>query len=658
MHKLLFYPRMAFHNLLKNRQTYFPYLLTCLGTYMASYIYMTIAYNKGLEQMRGADNMKTIMELGVVIIGIFAAVFLFYTNSFLIKRRKKELGLYCILGMEKRHVGLILLFEVLLTFLVCVILGTLGGYVFGRLLFLLLLRIVNFQVPLKFYFSARAFFSTTLFFSAIFAENLLNNILQGRLANPVDLLLGSSRGEREPRASWILAVAGAAALALGYTISVTTQSPLEALTVFFCAVLLVIFGTYALFTSGSIVLLKTLRKKKDFYYRPQNFISVSGMIYRMKQNAVGLANICILSTMVLVVLSATISLYMGQKGTINTRYPNDLAVTARERELNADAVSRILEEEAEQFGIGITGSFSYHYANVMTLRNGSGISVLPDVDNANMRNNLFILNLLPLEEYNALAGTQAVLADDEALGFPIKGSLGTDALLVGDLSLKYRELDSFPLAEKRDYIYQEECWLVVNENTAQRIADQLNTDYLPLVLWSQRQCMDLTGDAKDCYEFSLAAKDRLYQEAEVSLVESRQTAEADFYILNGGFLFLGIFMGMLFMMAAALIIYFKQMSEGYDDHQRFEIMQKVGMDDREIRKTISKQILMVFFLPLLTAVLHMCFAFPVVSKLLMMFGLFDRRLFFLCTMAAAGVFGVFYVLIYHRTAKVYYRLVK
>lgn len=405
MHKLLFYPRMAFHNLLKNRQTYFPYLLTCLGTYMASYIYMTIAYNKGLEQMRGADNMKTIMELGVVIIGIFAAVFLFYTNSFLIKRRKKELGLYCILGMEKRHVGLILLFEVLLTFLVCVILGTLGGYVFGRLLFLLLLRIVNFQVPLKFYFSARAFFSTTLFFSAIFAVNLLNNILQVRLANPVDLLLGSSRGEREPRASWILAVAGAAALALGYTISVTTQSPLEALTVFFCAVLLVIFGTYALFTSGSIVLLKTLRKKKDFYYRPQNFISVSGMIYRMKQNAVGLANICILSTMVLVVLSATISLYMGQKGTINTRYPNDLAVTARERELNADAVSRILEEEAEQFGIGITGSFSYHYANVMTLRNGSGISVLPDVDNANMRNNLFILNLLPLEEYNALAGT-------------------------------------------------------------------------------------------------------------------------------------------------------------------------------------------------------------------------------------------------------------
>ncbi|WP_406542331.1 FtsX-like permease family protein [Clostridium ljungdahlii] len=356
----LFYPRLAVINIKKNSKTYFPFILTCICTIMMFYIMHAISINKGLDGASGSESLKTLLFLGTIVIGIFSAIFLFYTNSFLIKRRKKEIGLYNVLGLEKKHIAKILFFECIFTSVISLTAGLIGGIILNKLMFLLLIKMLNFKVSFGFSISVPSIIKTLIVFCSIFFVTLLSNLFQIKILKPIELLKGSEQGEKEPKTKWIMTIIGLAALCGGYGIALNVKSPLAALNLFFGAVILVMIGTYALFTAGSIAVLKFLRKQKNFYYKTGHFISVSGMMYRMKQNAVGLANICILSTAVLVMLSTTISLYAGMEDILKLRYPRDIVVTAKEtNKSQIQKLDETLNSELKNGKIDMKGKLYY-----------------------------------------------------------------------------------------------------------------------------------------------------------------------------------------------------------------------------------------------------------------------------------------------------------
>jgi putative ABC transport system permease protein len=366
-----FYPKLALVNLKKNGNTYIPYILTCIGSIVAFYTMVSIHSNKGLEKMSGFENLKMILFLGIIVIGIFAVIFLFYTNSFLIKRRKKELGLYSILGLEKKHIARVLFYETVFVMVISLSLGLISGILIGKLLFLLLLNIVHFKSPLSFHIDYWGLLITAGVFLAIFGLTLVTNFLQVQLSNPIDLLKGGQHGEKEPKSSWIVTLIGIVSLGTGYGIALSVKTPLEALMLFFVAVVFVIIGTYALFISGSITLLKRLKKNRKFYYQSRNFIAVSGMIYRMKQHAVGLANICILSTMVLVTLSTTVSLYVGQEGMRRDFYPLDVSLVSEAGSADFKEIETVIETEKTKAGVASRDEISFQLARFRAFQEGS-----------------------------------------------------------------------------------------------------------------------------------------------------------------------------------------------------------------------------------------------------------------------------------------------
>lgn len=647
-----FYAKLAFTNLKNNRSTYFPYLLTCIVSIITYYTMHSISLNQGLSQMPGTAILSTIFALGTIVIAIFSTVLLFYTNSFLIKRRKRELGLYSILGLEKRHVALVLFYETLFTSVIALVLGLLGGLLFSKLLFLILLNLLHFNVSLVFTVSVPALLCTLGLFSCIFLLTLLYNLIHIHLANPINLLRGGQQGEREPRASWLLTLIGVLALAGGYLIALLVKSPLSALLLFFVAVILVILGTFALFTSGSVAFLKLLRKNKRFYYQPGNFISVSGMIYRMKQNAAGLASICILSTMVLVTISATVSLYFGQKDLSQNLYTTDVVIPYSGEEQDAQRVQEQIDLLAPRHQVTVTDRWDYWKFSLYTERVGTHF--LPET-NTDLTRPVCYADLIPLEDYNRLSGQAVSLEPDEVLLFTNSEPLDSDTAQVGDITLRIREtLTEFPIpVSSGDGAMPTYYFVVKDREVALALGESLGYQGkpTPLITFNLEGADDDKLVFADDLDTGLASVHNLY-------VKSRVAMERNWFATYGGFLFLGLFLGALFMMATVLIIYYKQISEGYDDHARFEIMQKVGMSKREVRATIRKQILLVFFLPLAAAVIHMIFAFKVVCRLLTLFGMTSVSLFLLCTVLTIVVFAGLYALVYSLTAKTYYKLVE
>lgn len=658
-----FYIRMALTNLKKNRQTYFPYLLTCILTICMFFIFQVLAYNDGLNHMGGGKDMAVILGTGSYIIGIFAVIFLYYTNSFLIKQRKKELGLYCILGLEKKHVARILAWETIMTYLFCMILGIISGFVLGKLVFLVLLKLVNLKVSLSFGLAPKALLSSMTLFLCIFGLNLVTNIFHVRMVNPIELLRGGNKGEKIPKVSWWLALVSVICLGSGYYIAIVTQNPMEAFAKFFLAVILVIVGTYALFTAGSIALLRVLKNNKKFFYKPKNFIAVSGMVYRMKQNAVGLANICILSTMVLVMIAGSVSLYVSQEKTIRYRFPHDLQVNKLESVEQIAGIDRILEEMTADSKVSVADEFYFSYQDIYTYKeDGKYVNA-----NEGMYGNYVTMDsvqqssftIIPLEDYNRIEQKQVSLMDDEVLVFSIKDSIKGNVLQIGEEEFRIQEkLETSILGKKDPYaIFDENILIVKDKEAGERICRAAGLQ--PEVNgWTLEWNCDIDGKKDDCVDFSYAFVDRVHNEVSSGYVDSMYTSLSGWYISFGGILFIGIFLGILFVMAAVLIIYYKQVSEGYEDHERFLIMQKVGMSHDEVRSSIRKQVSMVFFLPLIVAVIHVMFAFPMISRLLVMFNLTDIRLEFICTCVTVVVFALVYSLVYMRTAKVYYRLVR
>lgn len=662
-----FYPKLAWSNLGKNRRIYFPYIAACTITAAMLYMMASLASNAGLENLpTGTDLTQSILGFGVWVCIIFIAIFLFYTNSFLIKNRQKEFGLYNILGMEKRHIARVIGFEMLYTAGISAALGIVLGVLFDKLAFMLLLKMCSADIPLGFSFSVQGALYVAGLYAAVFLLIFFKSVSKVHFSKPIELLRGGRAGEREPKSKWIMAVLGVACIGAGYFISVTTLNPTKAAARFFIAVILVIIGTYFLFIAASVVFLKLLRKNKAYYYKLRHFISVSGMLYRMKQNAVGLASICILSTMVIVTISSTLSLWAGLNDMIYERYPSDYMIscsTEIECPEILEGTAAFVEKSLTECGIKSSNEALYRYARYTAALKDDIIST--ERRSADELTSTCRVEFIPLEDYNRCMGMSKALSDGEILLYVYRSSYSYDDITID--GTKYH------IAEKlTDYMKNGEHAALVFPSFC-----------VVLPTMAQVSAAGLSGDVGCCCSFDLAAQNgakpdySAQEQLKIRLnenmtdflsknsdgesysysIEWRAEVESEFRELYAGLFFIGVFLGLLFSVAAVLIIYYKQISEGYDDRERFVIMQRVGLSHEEVRRAIRSQVLTVFFLPLVTAGIHMAFAFPAIYRILTLLSLTNINLYVICTLAVFGAFALLYTVVYLITAQSYYRIV-
>ena len=628
------YEKLAVTNLKNNRKTYVPYIFTGVLTVMMFYIIDALSRGDGITQ----NTLKICLQYATGVIIVFAVIFLFYTNSFLIKRRKKEIGVYNILGMGKRHIARMMAVETILTAGISILGGLVFGIIFGKLMYLLLLKILHNSVDMQFSVNGTAIVQTVILFAGIFLLTYLYNILQIQLVNPVELLHGGNQGEKEPKSRWLLVIVGVAALGNGYWIALTTEAPLEALLKFFVAVVCVIIGTYALFIAGSIVVLKILQKNKAYYYNPKHFTSVSGMIYRMKQNGAGLANICVLSTMVLVMVSTTVSLYAGMEDILDSRFPRDVSIVCKQADVDhEEIIERLLKEQCEKAGVKITDRVWYRYGSMNAVLKGDK---LENVNQYYPDNHFYYVEMMTQDEYNRIEKRNVSLEEEEILTYTTNSKCGKKEINIAG----------------RNYQVKKE----LSEMTSQpkSTAEMYNTLYIVRIEpFSYADKFNLKGDDGKQKEALEQIQNEFYEKIPDGMMESRMLSRSSFYELYGGLFFIGIYLGSMFIMATVLIIYYKQISEGYDDRERYQIMQKVGMSKKEVKRSIRSQVLSVFFLPLVVAVIHVAVAFKVMTKILGVLNLTNVSLFAVCTIIAIAVFAVFYIIVYSITAKEYYRIV-
>lgn len=658
-----FYFRLAFDNLKKNAKMYIPFVLSCILTIMMYYMVSSLSMNPNMMNMIGGDVMQQILSLGIYVITVFAVIFLFYTNSFLIKRRKREFGLFNILGMEKKHLSIVIVLESMIVFLVSMVLGIGIGILLDKAFYLLIAKMLNASIALGFYISYQSIVNSIILFFIIFLLMYVFSLIQINLSNPIELLHGDQHGEKEPKTKWLLAIIGLICLGTGYYMSVSIQDPVTAFAFFMVAVILVVIGTYMLFTAGSIVILKLLRKNKRYYYKTNHFISVSNMIYRMKQNAVGLGNICILSTMVLVMLSTTISLWVGMNDIIETRFPRDITVSINSVDSN-QALYTIddMNNAIEQAGIQTEDELVYRTLSVSAFNQGNTYTF----GNENMSlqdiSNVVVLYFITLDDYNRTEGTNVSLAPDEVLVFPSGKQFDHKTIDIASNTFKVKGiLDSIKADSNYSANLQNSMFVVVDSMDTLFMIDDL-----------QKQAYgDNASYIHTSYDFNLSKSEGMsVKEATDALianypgdttylmVDTQEGNYEDLLSLYASFLFIGIFLSFLFIMATVLIMYYKQITEGYEDKKRFEIMQKVGLDKREVKKTINSQVLTVFFLPLVVAAIHIVFAFPMIEKMLRLLYLDNTNLYIMTTVICFGVFALVYVLIYFLTSKVYYGIVR
>lgn len=656
----LFYPKLAASGLKKNRRLYIPYLLTCIFTVAMFYIVKSLSLNPGLSDMVGDATMTFTMKFGCVVIGLFALIFLFYTNSFLMKQRKKEFGLFHILGMEKHHLYRLIAWENLYAAIFTLAAGLLFGIALDKAMFLLVSRMVGGGIPLGFFLSPRAVVETMVLFLGIYTLIFLNALRQIKKANPIELLHAGNMGEKEPKAKWFMAILGLLCTGAGYYLAITTENPVTSLFLVFVAVILVVIGTYLLFTAGSIALLKVLKSHKGYYYKTRHFISVSGMIYRMKQNAVGLANICILSTGVLLMVACTTSLMVGMEDIIRSRYPNQLALYAEDENLDTagEAVEAVKQLQKES-GIEVTQEMEYRYLAFSSVLQGDTFAVTRDGKLTEM-DAITNLMFVPLEDYNKTTGENKTLKPGEVLLCSNRTEYKHPRVKIFDRNYVIKErLKSFP----------GNGIIAANIANTQFIVMPNMEDIQELYEKQKEILTDIAGNIRIYYGFDTNAKEKEQEEFQKAVynlmaengyygtMESSVNARQSFMGIYGGLFFIGIFLGLLFVMATVLIIYYKQISEGYDDKERFAIMQKVGMSREEVKASIRSQVVTVFFLPLITAGIHVAAAFPMFNKILILMNMENTEMYAVCTGICFLVFAAMYVVIYSVTARTYYRIV-
>ena len=662
-----FYAKLAVNGIRKNARLYVPYLLTCAGMVMMFYIVSYLQDTPVLAGIKGGEEMQAMLSLGSGVMGVFGAIFLLYTNSFLIRRRKREFGLYNMLGMGKGNIARVLFWEALLVLAGTMVIGLAVGVAVSKLAELLLVNIMHGNVTFTFTVSPRAMLLTAAVFCVIHVLLLIKALLQIRTASAVNLLRSESAGEKPPRANWVLAILGLILLAVAYYLAVTIKQPLSAMVMFFVAVILVILATYLLFIAGSVAICRMLQKNRRYYYKARHFVSVSSMAYRMKRNGAGLASICILSIMVLVTVSSTTGLYFGSEDSLRSRYPRDITLIAK-----AEDVSMLSDEKRDAARELVDAYVAEHDATAHNFRDFRVVSVTgamkdgaitTDPQEAGLHitdSTIYQVNFLPLPDYNRICGTNETLADDEALISLKRGDYGWDSISV-DSKVAYR-------TRKAPVVFQESGMAAV---------DVVNTIYVAVNDLQGLQPL-LQGDNRFSqqweYGFDSALSDEdqceMTHQMDVELsdglhrlgmkyvyLEGIAENRYDFYGTYGGFFFLGILLSIVFLFAAVLIIYYKQISEGYEDQKRFEIMQKVGMTRKNIRKSINSQLLTVFFLPLVGAGVHLAFAFPMIRRMLILFNLTNTRLLVETTGITFLAFALIYTLVYRKTSNAYYAIV-
>lgn len=668
-----------------NRRFYLPYILTVIGTAAAFYIMAAIVSDPGSKELAaGTSNgpmyVSMFMTLGMFVLGLFSCIFLLYTNSFLMKRRQKELGLYSVLGMSKTNIAGIMVFEALYIALIGIGGGIAVGILLTKLVSLALFRLMRLPVPFGFSVQPIAIIIVVLFFAGLILLTLLANLAKVGRSCPVELLRGGNVGEKEPKANWFLTIVGVLFLGAGYAVAMLVDNPGMAVAVYFLAVFAVIIGTYCLFTSVSIAVLKALRRNKRYYYKAKHFISVSGMLYRMKRNAVGLANICILCTMVMVMVSGTLSLYLGSEEQVNVHCPSDVVVettyyasSAEDHVYNEETGEETIEYHTPYDAAAMDAWFEDYFAG-HKLAPSAAKAVEYYSFSAVDANSLYTIMAVTAETYAQLTGEPVPeLAPGEALAHvPPNCELGDSFSfldkdgrtvcigLVGEAKLTAAQIVLNMVAvnwtEEDDDIV-----LVVPDRAAllELVAGQENGSYV----WRGQYDFDASDEALAAMvdDYFAASSEGDGVDAgyyDVLRIDLRSEAEQEVYGLSGGFLFLGVFLGIVFLMATVLIIYYKQVSEGYEDNARFEIMRKVGLSEREARRAIRSQILTVFFMPILVAAIHIAFDFNLVVLLLRLFSLTNVKLTALCTLGTLLVFCAVYAVVYALTARSYYKIVR
>lgn len=656
------YYRLAVTNLKNNRQFYLPYILAGMVSAMMFYLMRAIQGNDGINAMRGAGTLGLVLTMGVVIVGACVCIFLFYTNSFVMKRRKKELGVYNILGMEKRHIAKVLAWEALILYTVSVCGGLVCGIVFNKLMTMFLYKLTGLSESIPFYVSGWGCLQTAELFAVVYVLMLFYNFLQVKLANPIALLHGNNVGESEPKAKWVSAVTGLVCIFTGYYLAVCADGVLEAVNLFFWAALLVIVGTYELFVSVSIVVLKLLKKNKKYYYQTSHFITVSGMMYRMKRNAVGLANICVLSTMVLVILSTTVCLYAGVEDSLQSSFAEEVTATFYFDDVPDAAVKedllQLFMDEAEKHGRKVTEVSEY--ANVVFVIHSDGNEIaLYDNEDASYgfsdMGMLYVMTKADYEKYTGqaldeIAQGSVMVTAFEGIADDVIKVFGREYPIAGRLILP----EDFPDKEIEGFLGNTEViYLIVADDNALKDFDAeiqyhvgVETDGI------QEERKMYASVVREAVEVS-----RTQSGFNRSLIYSRAEQREEYMGMNGGFLFLGLFLGILFLMITVLIIYYKQISEGFEDRERFAIMIKVGMSRDMVKKAINTQVRTVFFLPITVAVIHLVMAFPMLKLMLMVFGLANTSLFVVCLAVTAVVFAVIYFIVFRFTSRSYYKIV-
>ena len=680
MKKPLLYPKLAWQGIRKNAETYLPYLLMGILMVGVSYImnYLTRPALMGALSMGGTTLM--VLQMGKIVISVFSVIFLYYCNSFLIRRRMKEFGLYNILGMGKGNIARVMLLETLLTALLVFAGGLLLGLSLSRLVEMALINLLHadYTVPMELFYPDGVTW-VLLLFGGIYVLILLANLLRMRLSNPVALLKSENTGEKPPKANWFFGLIGLLILLSAYYVAAVSQSPLEALIFFFIAVLMVIVATYLLLVSGSVTLCRMLRRNKRYYYQTRHFISVSAMAYRMKRNGAGMATICILCTMVLVILTSTVCLYGGTDSMVDAICPQDINLTigleARDGEENwkrLDAMQQMALDVTEEMGL-TPENITSQRALVATgkVQNGD-YGIITDADS--LKANVLELTVYPLSVYEQATGETVTLADRELLYASFKTNETFSSMSFYG-SAPYRMIHAEKELPKRllsaDYrsawgclvvftndaeAFRSEITALVGEKSGEAmmmdrlalhfdLASEADTDTQEkLVKTLRSEAMKLTG--KDFYGMSSLS------------VDTRSLCRRDYLSLFGGLFFLGMVLGPLFSIAAVLIMYYKQICEGYEDAERFAVMRKVGLTDAEIRRSVNSQVLTVFFAPLLMAGLHMLFAMPMIRLILGAFGLHNDSLFYGIGIGCYVVFAVIYALMYLLTSRRYYRIVR
>ena len=664
------YFRLAATGMSKNKKFYFPYIFTCFCMVMMYYIIQFLRISDDFRTMRGGESMQMILEMGTPVIAVFSWILLYYTNSFLIRRRQKEFGLYHILGMGKRELVKILIWENLMTAVISIAGGLLGGILFSKLAELAAVRIVGNHLGYKMTIEPKAIYYTVSLFLAIFAVILLRMLIFIFRTKPVDMLKSETAGEKPPKANWILAIVGLIILAGAYWIAVSIEEPMEAMLWFMVAVLMVIVATYLLFIAGSVAFCRLMQKKKNYYYKTRHFVSISSMVYRMKRNGAGLASICILSTMVLVMVSSTVCLYASIEGNLAKGYPQQFSVemasgSSLEDKDREEKLKETVGQTINENKIKLKETKEYHILSTACVKTDEGIKF--EHENIKSLDSLKMLYILTVADYNRLTGENLSLEKNELYVYLPDEAYEKDTFQVegcGNWKNKGTPDNQFICGDDVETLNSGVYLIVPDEavmdqfEAAQRAVYGENAS-------SEKLCYAFDTDLSEEGQVSLVSELQnnistlQLQDEQFPMVNvnARAVSKSDYYALYGGLFFLGILLGSVFIFGMILIIYYKQITEGYEDQGRFSIMMKVGMTRKEVRQSINSQVMTVFFLPLAMAGMHTAFSFPIIRKILKMFAMNDEKLLILVMICCYLAFAVFYAAVYLLTSREYYKIV-